>query len=92
MIQTKKKKIERNIGLEILRMLLCFWVVLFHSINHSNDFILNYIVKKKFHVPCFFFISFYYFFPIIKDRNSTKMKLRLERLSLPYFIWPVFII
>ena len=85
------KKIERNIGLEIFRALLSFWVVLFHCINFSKSFILNYFLHKKFHVPCFFFISFYYLFPIIRDRNSYKMKRRLERLFIPYIIWPVFI-
>lgn len=88
-INIKTKKNERNIGLEILRMLLCFWVVLFHSVNISNIFIINYIVQKKFHVPCFFFMSFYFFFPIINDRNSFKMKLRLERLFIPYALWPI---
>ena len=82
---------KRNLGLEIFRMLLCFWVVLFHSINHSNNFILNYIVHKKFHVPCFFFISFYFFSPTIRERNSFKMKLRLVRLFYPYLIWPLII-
>ena len=92
MYQTIKSKTnERNIGLEILRMLLCFWVLLFHSLNFSKSFILNYIIQKKFHVPCFFFISFYYFFPIIKERQCFKMKLRLERLFIPYLIWPLFI-
>ena len=89
--ENKSKSTERNIGLEILRMILCFWVLLFHCIHHSNNFILNIILQKKFHVPCFFFLSFYYFFPIIKDRNSNKMKLKLERLFIPYLIWPLFI-
>ena len=82
---------KRNLGLEIFRMLLCFWVVLFHSINSSNNFILNFILHKTFHVPSFFFISFYYFFPIVRERNSFKMKLRLVRLFFPYFIWPLII-
>ena len=92
MIQnSSSKKIERNIGLEILRMILCFWVLLFHSISNSKNFVLNFILKKKFHVPCFFFISFYYFFPIIKNRNTNKMRIRMERLFVPFLIWPLFI-
>ena len=66
-------------------------LILFHCISNSKNIILNTILKKKFHVPCFFFISFYYFFPIIKNRDSNKMRLRLERLFVPYLIWPVFI-
>ena len=92
MIQnSSSKKIERNIGFEILRMILCFWVLLFHSISNSKNFVLNFILKKKFHVPCFFFISFYYFFPIIKNRNTNKMRIRMERLFVPFLIWPLFI-
>lgn len=75
----------RNYGIEILRMILCFWVVLFHSLREpDNNFVLN-IKKKMFHVPSFFFISFYFLFPIIKEKNIKKMKLRLERISIPYF-------
>lgn len=93
--RTKAKNFERNIGLQILRVLLhfklCFWVLIFHFIRKTNSFTLNFILHKKFHVPCFFFISFYYLFPIIRDRNSDKMKIRLKRLFVPYIIWPVFI-
>lgn len=87
----KSKISQRNLGLEVLRMILCFWVLVFHCKNKAYNKTLNYIVKKKFHVPCFFFISFFYFFPIIKERNSLKMKLRLERLFIPYILWPTII-
>ena len=85
-------KTQKNInyGLELLRMLLCFWVVLFHSLRKSdNKLILNF-KKKMFHVPSFFFISFYFLFPIINRRKTNKMILRLERLLIPYFFWPSF--
>ena len=79
----KSKKNERNLGVQIFRTILCFWVVLFHCLKNVNSIILKYIKTRKFHVPSFFFISFFYFYPIIKERNSAKMKSRLERL----FIW-----
>ena len=92
MLENEKSKIkERNIGLEILRVLLCFWVLLFHFLHKSNNKILNTLLIKKFHVPCFFFISFFYFFPIVADKNIYKMKLRLERLFIPFILWPSFI-
>ena len=87
----KFKRIERNLGLEIHRMLLCFWVLLFHSIRHSDNAVLDYILHLKFHVPCFFFISFYFFFPIIRDKNIKKMKLRYIRLTVPFIFWPLII-
>ena len=85
-------KMQKNInyGLELLRMLLCFWVVLFHFLRKSdNKQILNFR-KKMFHVPSFFFISFYFLFPIIDKRKTNKMTRRLERLLIPYFFWPSF--
>ena len=82
----------RNNGIEILRMILCFWVVLFHFLGRSHNSeckIIANFSKKMYHVPCFFFISFYFLFPIIKTKNLTKMKLRLERLFIPYLGWPI---
>ena len=79
---------NKNYGLQLLRMILSFWVVLYHCLTKSkNALILNFI-KKMFHVPTFFFISFYFLFPIIKRVNTSKMILRLERLFIPYIIWP----
>ena len=37
----------------------------------------------------FFFISFYFLYPIISKGNSEKMKLRLERLFIPFIIYPI---
>ena len=88
-IQAQSK--EKNIGLQIFRMILCFWVVLLHCLKKFNRILIKYIIEKKFHVPSFFFISFFYFYPIIKERNSFKMKSRLERLFIPFIIWPTFI-
>jgi fucose 4-O-acetylase-like acetyltransferase len=86
----KTKIKERNVGLQILRMLLCFWVLLFHCLRKSDFILFKFIKTKKFHVPCFFFISFFYFYPTIEYRDSIKMKSRLERLFIPYTIWPIF--
>jgi len=84
-----KKNLERNYGLELLRMILCFWVVLFHTLKITKfSFIINF-KRKMFHVPTFFFISFYFLFPVINGRNVEKRKLRLQRLLIPYFIWPL---
>ena len=85
------QKQKRNLGLQILRVLLCFWVVLFHCLRYYKNSFLKMILHKKYHVPCFFFLSFYYFFPIIKQINIIKMRNRLERLFVPYLIWPIFI-
>lgn len=59
-IQVEDKKI--NLGIEILRMFLCFWVLCFHCLKKNKiNYFLFFIAKTKFfHVPCFCFISFYF--------------------------------
>ena len=86
-----KKKIERNYGLELLRMLLCYWVVLFHCLLKPDYDFIRIIKRKMFHVPCFFFISFYFLFQVVIGKDIKRMILRLERLLIPYFIWPICI-
>ena len=54
----KKKTI--NYGLEILRMLMSFWIVLNHLYNPKNKQINNIIIRHRFHVPTFLIISFYF--------------------------------
>ena len=80
---------EKNYGLEILRMILCFWVLCFHCLKESNNNIILSFKRKMFHVPSFFFISFYFLFPVIKSRNINKMRQRLIRLSISYIFWPL---
>ena len=90
--KTKMKEIitKRIIGIEILRMILCFRIVLLHYYTGNNKFI-NKLRKNFFQVPCFFFISFYFLCSIISKKNISKMKLRLERLFIPYIIYPIII-
>ena len=82
---------NKNYGLELLRMILCFWVVLFHCLKISNNNTILNFKRKMFHVPSFFFISFYFLFPIIRSKNTKKMIIRLERLLIPYLFWPLII-
>ena len=87
---TSLKVKQRNVGLELLRSLLCFWVIIFHFLTTANTFASS-VKRKRYHVPCFFFISFFYLYSAIKDKNILKMKLRLQRLLIPYLIWPLII-
>ena len=79
-----------NLGIEILRMLLCFWVLSFHCLdNNKINYFVYYIIKRKmFHVPCFCFISFYFSYNIYFSGNNIKFKKRIERLLIPYICWP----
>lgn len=86
-----KRNYNLNLGIQILRTILCFWVLSFHCLEAKNlNYFLFYITKTKFyHVPCFAFISFYYSYNVFFSENNLKMKNRLERLLISYIIWPL---
>ena len=44
-----------------------------------------------FHVPIFFLMSFYFNYKTIISRNYEKQIKRLERLLIPYIIWPIIL-
>ena len=85
------KIFNRNLGLELLRGILCFWVILFHCLRVENKYLKNIIKIKIFHVPTFIFISFYFLYKNLCERNINKIKSRFKRLLIPYFIWPIII-
>ena len=76
-----------NLGIELLRLLMAFWVILYHSFKTEN-YHLNYIIQTKFHVPTFMFISIFFFQKILYNRNINKIRERFIRLLIPYIIWP----
>ena len=45
-----------NLDVELLRKILCFWVIVFHFGGKNNKIK---ILKTFFHVPTFMIISFY---------------------------------
>lgn len=85
--EKKIKKPMRNLGIELLRMFLCFRIVLLHYYSSKNKFIRS-LKRNRFQVSCFFFISFYFLYPTISSVNNKKLKIRLERLLIPYIIYP----
>ena len=78
-----------NLGLEILRILLSFWVIMYHYYRPRNKVIYNLIIQHAFHVPTFMIISFYFLFPNLSKRNLEKIKNRPERLIIPYILYPI---
>ena len=74
-----------NYSLELLRFILCFWVVIHHCCRNANKF------KGRFHVPTFMIMSFYFYYNILKTKNITKIKQRFQRILIPYIIWAIFI-
>ena len=69
-----------NYGLELLRLILCFFVVIQHCYKYGYK--LN---KGKFHVPTFMIISFYFYYNTLKTKSNIKIKQRFQRI-LAYFI------
>jgi len=82
---------HKNLGIEILRMILCLWVITFHFAGMKNK--LKYkILKTFFHVPTFMLISFYFTYNTFISNDIIKYKKRLERLVVPYIIWPIIVL
>ena len=81
---------NRNIGIELLRFLLCLWIVIFHCSIIKQEY--KKYFNRGFHVPTFFMLSFYFYYPMTLKRAINKIKTRFQRLLLPYIIWPILAI
>ena len=81
----KNKNTKINYSLELLRFILCFWVVLHHCCRKVTKF------KGKFHVPTFMIMSFYFYYNTLKTGHLSRIKQRFQRISTPYIIWPILI-
>lgn len=77
-----------NLGIETLRMTLCFWVIIYHFAGTENKRKYK-ILNTFFHVPTFMIISFYFYYKTLISNDIIKIKKRLERLLIPYIIWPI---
>ena len=95
----KKNKniiIYYDIGLSILRPFLSFFVIMSHCYNYQiaqgawRRFYQN-ADRFLFHVPIFFLMSFYFSYKTVVSRNYVKQMKRLERLLIPYIIWPIIL-
>ena len=89
---TKKMNNKVNIGIEILRMILSFWILLVHCFRVRNKIQRKIIFIMRFHVPCFIIISFYFYYKVIFKPDINKIKQRFLRLLIPYLVWPFIII
>ena len=76
-----------NLGVDILRVLLSFTVVLDHLYNKKILKYYTYILY--YHIPTFFLISFYFTYNTFTAYNIKKIKLRFERLLIPYISWSI---
>ena len=85
-----EKKI--NLGFALLRIYSSFLVVSSHCFkpqgSFRNKFIIK-IIRNNSHVPTFYILSFYLCYKIFKSKNIKKIKIRFQRLLIPYIIWPI---
>ena len=83
----KKKKFIISFG--ILRIYLSFVVVNTHCFNISTFIIQNryifLILINQIPVPTFYIMSFYMCSNIFATKNVKRIKLRFQRLLIPYF-------
>lgn len=89
LIQSYTQKYEREIGIELLRVVLCFWIVLVHCLSSSK--LTTLVQSNNYHVPCFIFISFFFFYNTLSRRNINKINNRFIRLLIPFWSWPIII-
>ena len=85
-MKTSYKK-EKNYGIAILRVILSFMVVLDHFYNGPKK--VSYLNILYYHIPTFFLISFYYTNNYFASFNIEKIKLRFERIIIPYICWSI---
>ena len=83
-----------NYGLALLKSFLSFLVIIIHNFKKNstnNKIILKIAYNRIPTVPSFFIMSFYFMCNNLLSLNIKLLLKRLERLLIPYIIWPIFI-
>jgi len=91
--EPKKLKVF-NYGFAILKSLLAFLVVSVHNFKSesTNNKIVLFITKnRRYHVPSFFILSFYFMHNNLLTLKPKIILNRLMRLLIPYGGWPIII-
>lgn len=89
--KANESKSTINIGIQLLRIVLSFWVVTDHCLYYQIKISYKIFFKNRLHVPCFIVISFFFSYKTISSRNFFKIKQRFIRLIIPYFVLPIII-
>ncbi len=83
-----------NFGIAFLKALLAFDVIRSHNFNikSTKNKLLRFCLRnRRIHVPSFFIISFFFMHKDFISFNINKYFKRIERLIIPYLIWPIII-
>lgn len=82
-----------NLGIELLRMIFSFLIIVFHihSRRRSNFILFIALYFIDLYTSSFFLISFYFSFKNFTSKDIIVKKKRLQRIIIPHIIWPIFI-
>lgn len=90
-LNARKNKRKIYLGIEILRMILSFLIVIVHLYykGYARKPILLFPFQNLcFYIPTFFIISFYFSYNCFISKNIVKINHRFKRILIPYFILP----
>ena len=91
----KNERLKFNVFFALLKIYISFLVVNSHCFKppislYQNEFKLK-LLQSQIHVPIFYIISFYFCYNLFSTKNIVKIKLRFERILIPYFVWPIIL-
>ena len=91
----KSPNIKRiDYGLALLKTYLAFLVLCLHIYNRNttkNKIILYLTESRRFHVPSFYIMSFYFLYNTLSSLNIKLISKRVIRLLIPYIGWAIII-
>lgn len=86
----KKSGQDYNYGIALLKMLMCFEVVLIHFwIMPATNYLVPFSMMKEFAVPVFMFLSFYFVENSFLIKDHSKTKKRIWRVVFPQIGWSI---
>ena len=88
------QKKSTHYGFSILKCLLAFNVLSHHcfkGISTKNRIVLFITKDRRFHVPSFFIMSFYFTHNTLISNDPKRKMNRYKRLLTPYLGWPIII-
>lgn len=87
----EKNQKQLNIGIALLRFLMCFEVVLCHFWNQNPVpvYLRPFQMLQYLAVPVFMLMSFFLIEKVLLSKDKTLLKQRIIRLLIPQIIWTI---
>ena len=85
---TKLNKENFYLGIQILRIVFSFHILVFHTIDHKK-YTSKIISSVAIDLNTFFIIAFFFSYNTLTSKNILKIKQRFKRLLIPYILWPI---